>query len=114
MLGTINCGVGFVRVRKHIRQAGKKGNTLDQKPLTELMTQCISDCGNLQMHDNLSFIVNKALLDVRCILIDFVSEMTFDLIHLGWGSKQGLDCIQLLRAGKVMERFQMFHERFLE
>lgn len=104
--------VGFQRVRDYIKDKGRKGECLAREPLTRLMVQCMSNCGNLQMHENLQFLANKALLDVQCVLIDYISDMTLDCIHLGWGSRQGLDCIKLLQSGTFKQRFAMFHDSF--
>lgn len=112
VLGSDTSNFGFRKVKEYIVNAGKDGNTLERKPLTELMINVISQCGDLQGNDKLKFMVNKAILDVRSVLVNFVTKMTADLIHLGWGSQQGLDCIQLSRSGTAIARFQFFHHEF--
>jgi hypothetical protein len=108
-LGTLSCDHGYGRVLKHIIDHGKKGGKrLERKPLTELMIQCLSDCGNLQNHGNLLFMVNKILLDVRCVVIDFIDDITSDLICPGWGARQGLECLSLNAKG-VKARIDAYH-----
>ena len=111
VLGTNTSSVGFKRVQDHIGRAGKTRKQLSRESLTQLMVNCISDCGNLQLHDNLQFIVNKAVLDVRATLIDFVEDITLEQIHLGWGARQGLECMKLMLGGAFKERFEAFHNR---
>jgi len=114
-LGTMASNHGFQRVYNYIKSRGEEGKNLERQTLTEIMISCLSDCGNLQNHANLPFMVNKALLDVRCVIIDFIEDITSDQIHLGWGARQGLDCLDIKCTGRsIKERIDNLHETLLD
>ena len=113
-LGKSESSIGFSRVREYIKQTMTPNKKLARLGLFRMMMQCASDCGDLQMPDNLKFIVNKALTDVQCVIPYFIDEITLDQVYLGWGAQQGLVLLKLQLNSDMMKRFVLVNMKLNE
>ena len=123
-IGNLSCSShGFVRLKKHlIVTSCSVGECISGEELESRLINCLDSCGDFQGdQERLGFLAGKIIMDVEGFLSGTISYGEKHIPHLGWGSKNGLDCISLKRddgsafkATTRAEKFATFHTHLVD
>ena len=123
-IGNLSCSShGFVCLKKHlIATCCSVDECISGEELESCLINCLDSCGDFQGdQERLGFLAGKIIMDVEGFLSGTISYGEKHIPHLGWGSKNGLDCILLkrddgsaLKATARAEKFATFHTHLVD
>ena len=107
---------GFLSLRERVEMKHHEGKGIPRHLLAQWMFDCLDVCGDFQGNTNkLGFLVNKILVDVESLFLGFLTG-TPPKTLLGYGSRNGLACINLGDYNNKTEdeKFEQLHNSLLE
>ena len=88
-----------------------------RRGLVQWLVNCIAHCGDIQGDlSKLGFVSHKIVADLETVFLGLVGPVTIDSVFFGWGSLQGIECLNLpgLEDASLIERVEHFHEFLLD
>jgi hypothetical protein len=108
-------------LRRMQNNAKKNGGWATHDQVFSWLLDCLLTCGEFPKLPPVKFLCSKIIGDVESLFPCFVQRKLNDPVILGWGSQNGLDCVDILQEnGKPFpprqrrEKFVILHGKLVE
>jgi hypothetical protein len=112
--------MGFVCIRKRMMTLETSVKCFPYCQIYDWLLDTLQNCGEFSRNDGLKFLAMKIIGDVECFIPEFVLRSLDDPVDLAWGSRNGLECVDIVQLnGKKFQsedprpKFLQFHTSLL-
>jgi hypothetical protein len=112
---------GFPLLLRRMKNSRKTGLWPTHEELFSWLFDCLRICGEFPAESSIKFLTMKIIGDVEALFPCFVRRSMNDEVILGWGSQNGLDCVNILQDNEKpfpfthnQEKFVAFHIKLID